>query len=146
MKIILTSDHAGFELKEKIKSYLTERNFEVVDAGCNSKESVDYPDYGYKAAQMVSSKSVDRGILVCATGIGMSIVANKVKGIRAALVTLTEQAELTRKHNDSNILCLPGKFMDENTAKRIVDIWLNTEFEGGRHLRRINKIHNLTNI
>ena len=146
MKIVLASDHAGFELKGKIISFLGRSDNEIVDVGCSSPDSVDYADYGYKAAKMVAEKNVERGVLVCGTGIGMSMVANKVRGIRAALVTSIEVAELTRQHNDSNILCLGGRFIDEDTALKIVDTWLKTEFEGGRHLRRIQKIHNLTNL
>jgi len=147
MKIVLASDHAGFELKEKIKSYLEEKSdYNIIDIGCESTEAVDYADYGYPATKMVADNDADRGILVCGTGIGMSMVANKVKNIRAALVNSVEQAQLTRQHNDSNILCLGGRFINEKTAHEIVESWLITEFEGGRHLRRIQKIHNLTNL
>jgi len=146
MKIVLASDHAGYVLKERIKSHLKDRNVEIIDVGCNSPEPVDYADFGYKAAVMVAEKSSDRGILVCGTGIGMSMVANKVKGIRAALVSSVELAELTRQHNDSNVLCLGGRFIESNLAFKIIDTWLDTSFEGGRHLRRIKKIHDLTNI
>ncbi|MDP8209689.1 MAG: ribose 5-phosphate isomerase B [Candidatus Stygibacter australis] len=138
MKIALASDHAGFPLKEVIKKYLKEH--EVTDFGCFNEESMDYPDTGFPAAMAVRDGECERGILICGTGIGMSIVANKVKGIRASLCHCEEFAILTRKHNDSNMLTLPGRFLDENIAIKIVDAWLNTEFENGRHQKRIDKI------
>lgn len=144
MKISLASDHGGFELKEKIKNFLIKTNVTVEDFGTNSIESVDYPDFGILASQAVSDKRADRGILICSTGIGMSIVANKIKGIRAALCTSLQTAELSRLHNDSNMLVLGGKTIDHKLALEIIDCWLNTPFEGDRHLRRINKIHDLT--
>ncbi len=112
MKIALGSDHAGFALKERVKKTLESMAIEFKDFGTNSGDSVDYPDYGFRVAEAVASKKFDRGILVCGTGIGMSIVANKVKGIRAALCASVEAARLSREHNDSNVLCLPGRFMD----------------------------------
>ena len=138
MKIALASDHAGFPLKEAIKKYLKEH--ELTDFGCFNEESMDYPDTGFPAAMAVRDGECERGILICGTGIGMSIVANKVKGIRASLCHCEEFAILTRKHNDSNMLTLPGRFLDENIAIKIVDAWLNTEFENGRHQKRIDKI------
>lgn len=138
MKIALASDHAGFPLKEVIKKHLQEH--EVTDFGAYSKESMDYPDTGFPAAEAVRDGKCQRGILICGTGIGMSIVANKVKGIRASLCHCEEFAILTRKHNDSNVLTLPGRFLDDNIALKIVDAWLNTEFEHGRHQKRIDKI------
>ena len=138
MKIALASDHAGFPLKEVIKKYLKEH--EVTDFGCFNEESMDYPDTGFPAAMAVRDGECERGILICGTGIGMSIVANKVKGIRASLCHCEEFAILTRKHNDSNMLTLPGRFLDENIAIKIVDAWLNTEFENGSHQKRIDKI------
>jgi RpiB/LacA/LacB family sugar-phosphate isomerase len=138
MKIALASDHAGFALKEIIKKHLAEH--EVKDFGAFNEESVDYPDTGFPAALAVSDHKFDRGILICGTGIGMSIVANKAIGIRASLCHNVDFAVLTRKHNDSNILTLPGRFLDFNYALQIVDAWLDTEFEAGRHQRRLDKI------
>ncbi len=140
MKIALASDHAGFELKEAIKDYLSK--YEIIDFGTHSKESMDYPDTGFKAAEEVSKGNCDKGILICGAGIGMSIVANKVKGIRAALCMTVEQAKLSREHNDANILILAGRFISKKTAKDIIKTWFNSEFEGGRHMVRVNKINN----
>lgn len=138
MKIALASDHAGFELKEAIKEYLTEH--ELIDVGTNSTESMDYPDTGFKAAEAVAKGECERGILICGSGLGMSIVANKVKGIRAALCNSVELARLSRQHNDANILVLQGRFISYNLAKKIIKAWFSTEFDGGRHQRRIDKI------
>ena len=138
MKIAVASDHAGFSLKEKLKTYL--RNHEINDFGTVTEESMDYPDTGFPAAEAVSNKLCEKGILICGSGIGMSIVANKVKGIRAALCNSPQIAILSRKHNNANILVLAGRFLDFNEAIKIVDAWLNTDFEGGRHQRRIDKI------
>lgn len=138
MKLAIASDHAGFELKEKLKEYLDIHD--ITDFGTNSTESMDYPDTGFPAAEAVADNTCERGILICGSGIGMSIVANKVKGIRAALCNQLEIAVLTRKHNNSNILVLPGRFLDYKTAVKIVDAWLETEFEDGRHQRRLDKI------
>lgn len=140
MKVALGADHAGFELKEKVKKYLQEKGVEVEDFGTNSTESVDYPDFAVQVAQEVSQKMVDWGVLVCKSGIGMSIVANKVKGVRAALCHTVEDTKLAKGHNDANLLALSGAFTSEAEAKRIVDTWLETEFEGGRHERRVKKI------
>ncbi|HPR17306.1 MAG TPA: ribose 5-phosphate isomerase B [Candidatus Cloacimonadota bacterium] len=138
MRIALASDHAGFELKEAIKADLGK--YEVVDFGAFSPEPVDYPDTGFAAAKAVVNGSCERGILVCGSGIGMSIVANKVPGIRAALCHSAEYAVLSRKHNDANILVLAGRFTSAETAKEIIAAWFATEFEGGRHQRRLDKI------
>lgn len=138
MKIAIASDHAGFELKEKIKKALTEYDF--IDFGTDSTASMDYPDTGLKAAQAVSCRECDRGILICGSGIGMSIVANKVAGIRAALCQTKQMAQLSRLHNDANILVLSGRFISEYLAKDIIDIWFKTKFEGGRHQKRLEKI------
>ncbi len=138
MKIALASDHAGFELKETIKEYLTEH--ELIDFGSHSTDSMDYPDTGFKAAEAVARSECERGILICGSGLGMSIVANKVKGIRATLCNSVELARLSRKHNDSNILVLQGRFISHNLAKKIIKVWFSTEFDGGRHQRRIDKI------
>jgi ribose 5-phosphate isomerase B len=139
MKIALASDHAGFELKEAIKPYLLSIA-EVMDFGTFSDSSMDYPDTGFPAAKAVSKKECDYGILICGSGIGMSIVANKVPHIRAALCHCTDFARLARKHNNANILCLPGKFIATCLAEDMIRIFLNTDFEGGRHENRVNKI------
>jgi len=140
MKIVIGSDHAGLELKEEIKSLLETGGYEITDVGTNSPASVDYPDFGFEAARLVASGAVDRGILVCGTGIGMSIAANKVKGIRAALIHDLYTAIQSRKHNDANVLVLGGRVTGRGLAEEIVKVWLSTEFEGGRHLGRIKKI------
>ena len=143
MKIALASDHAGYELKEAIKEFLS--SHEIVDFGTFSSDSMDYPDTGFKAAEAVANGECDRGILICGSGIGMSIVANKVKGIRAALCVSTEFAALSRKHNDANILVLPGRYISRHFAGEMIHIWFSTEFEGGRHQRRLNKISEYEN-
>lgn len=140
MRIAIGSDHAGFRLKEEVKERLIELGYKVRDFGTHSQEAVDYPDIAFKVAGKVSEGNFDRGILICGTGIGMCIAANKVIGIRAALCWDERSAELSRKHNDSNILCLGGRILSEKKAMKIVDIWLTTKFEGGRHLGRIRKI------
>ena len=140
MKIAIASDHAGFDLKEKIKELLTEH--EVVDYGTENTDSMDYPDTGLEAAEAVANGICERGILICGSGLGMSIVANKVPGIRATLCQTKEFAELSRMHNDSNILVLSGRFISKYLAKEIIDVWFNTEFEGGRHQKRLDKISN----
>ena len=140
MKIAIGSDHAGLELKNKIISVLKEKGFDVVDHGTNGPESVDYPDYGVLVAEVVSQGKIKRGILVCGTGIGMSIVANKFPGVRAALCHDLYTAEMSRRHNDSNILILAGRTLSKKLALDIAETWLKTDFEGGRHQRRIDKI------
>ena len=140
MRIAIGSDHVGFNLKNDIIDFLKSQGHEVKDFGCYSLDSCDYPDFGFPVAISVKNKEYDRGIVICSTGIGMSIVANKVAGIRCALVTNCECARLTREHNDSNVLALGAKVVSKELAKEIVDIWLNTEFTGGRHLNRVNKI------
>lgn len=145
MKVALGADHAGYELKEKVKRYLQSKGVETIDLGTDSTESVDYPDFAVKVAQEVSQKKVDWGVLVCKSGIGMSIVANKVKGVRAAVVRTIEDTKLARGHNDANVLALSGAFTTEEEAKRIIDTWLETKFEGGRHERRVSKIKNAEN-
>jgi len=137
------SDHAGFELKEKIKEYLKELGYEYKDFGTKSNESVDYPDYALKVAECVAKKECNQGILICGSGLGMSMAANKVPGIRAALCYNTEMARLSREHNDANVLTIGARMIDEKTAKNIVRVWLKTEFAGGRHLRRVNKIKDI---
>ena len=140
MKISLGADHKGYELKEKIKIYLLDLGHQVTDFGTDATQSVDYPDFGFKAAQSVAKGESDFGIVFCWTGNGMNIVANKVKGIRSALCLNEEMASLARAHNNANVLALASKFVSEELAKRILDIWLSTEFEGGRHNQRLNKI------
>lgn len=140
MKIAIGSDHGGYELKEKVKKLLEEINYKYEDFGCFSDESVDYPEYAKVVAKKVASGEYDRGILVCGTGIGISIAANKVKGIRCALVHDLESASLTRQHNDSNVLAMGGRIVNHDVALEIVKVWLSTEFEGGRHVKRVNLI------
>ena len=140
MRVSLGADHKGFELKDKIKKYLVELGHEVTDFGTNSSESVDYPDFGFKVAESVAKGEADFGITVCWTGNGMNIAANKVKGIRSALCLNEEMAMLARAHNNANVLALAAKFIPEELARKILDAWLSTEFEGGRHSRRLDKI------
>jgi ribose 5-phosphate isomerase B len=139
MKVALGSDHGGFELKEAIKKVLDEMNIQYNDFGTEENISCDYSDYAIQVSEAVAKKDYDRGILVCGTGIGMSIAANKVRGVRAALVSDMFTAKVTREHNDSNVLCLGGRTVGPQIALEIVRIWLKTEFEGGRHQRRIDK-------
>ena len=142
-KIAIGSDHAGFELKEKIKEVLKELGFEIIDFGTNSTDSVDYPLIAKALAMQVSNKNPTRGILICGTGIGMSIAANKIKGIIAANCNDIETAKLARQHNNSNVLTLGGRVLNYEIAKDIVKAWLETDFEGGRHQRRIQEIRDL---
>ena len=142
--IALASDHAGFSYKEKIKTVLNEMQLPFTDFGAHSNESTDYPDFGHAAAVAVSKGECDRGILVCGTGIGMSIVANKHEGVRAAACETIEAAELSRKHNDANVLCIGERLTTWDEAQAIVRIFLKTDFEGRRHERRVAKIHSLT--
>ena len=143
MKIAIASDHGGFTLKEEIKKYLISEGIDVIDLGTNSEESVDYPVYGKLCAEAVASGKADRGIACCSTGVGISMAANKVKGIRCALCTDTHMAEMTRRHNDANMLALGGRTVSVNTALEITKIWLETEFEGGRHKRRVDMINEM---
>ena len=140
MRVSLGADHKGFELKEKIKKYLTELGHDVTDFGTDSTESVDYPDFGFKVAESVARGESDFGVTVCWTGNGMNIAANKVRGIRSALCLNDEMAMLARAHNDANVLTLAAKFVPEELARKILDAWLVTDFEGGRHTRRLEKI------
>lgn len=140
MNIVIGADHAGFLLKEKIKEKLGKEGYEVIDVGTFSEESVDYPIYGKKIGEKVVKGEADRGIAICGSGIGISISCNKVKGIRAALCTSVEMAEMSRRHNNANVLALGARMIDKDTAFKIVDKWLETGFEGGKHLRRINMI------
>jgi ribose 5-phosphate isomerase B len=141
MKIAIASDHAGFELKQMINKFINELGFEVFDMGTASSCSVDYPDYAEIVAKAVSDGIYDKGILICGTGIGMSIVANKFKNVRAALCNDLFTAKLSRLHNDSNILCMGAKIIGLGLAKEIVKTWLNTPFEGDRHIMRLEKIN-----
>lgn len=140
MKIGIGSDHGGFELKEHIKEFLEKQGIEYVDYGTNNLDSVDYPDYGKKVSEGVISKEVERGIVVCGTGIGISIACNKVKGIRCALCSDTYSARMSMEHNNANVLALGGRVVGKDLAIEIVSTWLNAKFEGGRHERRVNKI------
>ncbi len=140
MKVAVGNDHRGFEAKQQIKSIISQLGHEVVDVGSNDDNPVDYPDAAYLAATAVSNKEADRAILACGTGIGMSIAANKVKGVRAALCNDELSARVSRHHNDANVLCLSGDLIGEVLLRKIVEVWLETEFDGGRHQRRINKI------
>jgi ribose 5-phosphate isomerase B len=142
-EIIIGSDHAGFPLKETVKRYVAELGYTVTDTGTDSPVNVDYPDFGAIVAQRVSAGEFDRGILVCGSGVGMSIVANRFPGVRAALCLDEETARMSRLHNDANILVLAGRRTDEEAAKSIARLWLNTEFESGRHQRRLDKIGDL---
>ncbi len=140
MKIAVGSDHAGYELKEKIEAYLKEKGRDIEDYGTNGNDSVDYPDFAVAVAESVSKGRMDRGILICGTGIGMSIAANKFPHVRAALCYDVYSAEMSRKHNNANILVLAGRVLDSAVALKMVDAWLSTEFEGGRHKNRLDKI------
>ena len=140
MKISLGCDHGGYALKEHIKAYLESKGHEVVDCGTYSTDSCDYPIFGEAAARKVQSGECECGIVICTTGIGISIAANKVKGIRCAHCTDSLSAEMTRRHNDANVLALGAGITGPNLAKRIVEVFLNTEFEGGRHARRVGQL------
>jgi ribose 5-phosphate isomerase B len=143
VKVGIACDHAGYELKEQLKSFLVSMGLETVDLGAFREDSVDYPDYGSLLAEKVSKKDLERGILICGTGIGMSIVANKFAGVRAALVHDTYSAQCSREHNDANVLVMGGRVIGREVAKEIVKIWLNTPFAGGRHQERLKKIEAL---
>jgi ribose 5-phosphate isomerase B len=145
MRVALASDHAGYELKTAVADYLRGRGVDFEDYGCGPGESVDYVDYGARAARGVLEGACDRAILVCGTGLGMGIVANKFKGLRATPCLTEYAAEMSRKHNDSNCLTLGGRTHSSELAIRLVEIWLETEFEGGRHARRVGKIAAIEN-
>ena len=138
--IPIASDHAGYEMKAKVAAQLAKMGYAVQDLGANSEEPSDYPDYAHPLAEEVSTGKAKRGILLCGSGVGVDIVANRYPHVRAALSWMPEIAELSRKHNDSNVLVIPARFVSDYEAKEIVDKWMNTEFEGGRHARRVNKI------
>jgi ribose 5-phosphate isomerase B len=140
MKIGLGSDHAGFELKEDLRSYLAGQKIEAIDMGAYNEGPVDYPDIGARVAEKVSRGEIDRGILICGSGIGMSIVANRFPGVRAALCHDLYTARISREHNDANLLILGGRLIGKGLAREILKVWLETEFQGGRHQRRLEKI------
>lgn len=140
MKIAVGSDHRGFESKELIKNIVSQLGHEVVDFGTSNNNPIDYPDMAYKASMSVAEGEADRAILACGTGIGMSIAANKIRGIRAALCHDELSAQISRDHNDANVLCISGDLVGEVLLRKIVEVWLATDFSGGRHQRRVNKI------
>ena len=140
MKIAIASDHAGLEIKDKICEFVAKKGYEVMDFGTNSSESVDYPLFADKVAESILNKQADLGILVCGTGIVISIRANRHKGIRAALLYSDEVAEMTKKHNNANVIVFGGRTMDEKDIFKRIDIFLNTNFEGGRHQKRIDML------
>ena len=140
MKVSIAADHAGFALKQKLRDRLVAEGHQVTDLGPEQSDPVDYPDYALAVAREVAAGRSDRGILVCSSGVGMSIAANKVRGVRAALGTHAEEVRLTRAHNDANVLAIGAKFTAEEAAREMVDTFLNTEYEGGRHARRVAKI------
>lgn len=142
-KIALAADHAGYEEKEKIKATLDELGVEYVDMGTASTDSVDYPDYARKVGESVSKGDFDQGLLVCGSGTGMAIAANKIRGVRAAVAWSPDIARLAREHNDANVLALPARFMSESDAIDVVKAWFNADFEGGRHAKRVEKITEL---
>ena len=140
MKIAMACDHGGFALKEDLRAWLTEQGYEIEDFGCHSTESCDYPDFAGPAAKAVAAGQCQRGIVICTTGIGVSICANKVDGVRCALCSEPWSAEMTRRHNDANVLAMGAGVVGPNLARQIVTNFLNTEFEGGRHQRRVDKM------
>jgi ribose 5-phosphate isomerase B len=140
MRVIIGSDHGGYRLKEEIKQWLQEKGIAFEDVGCDCPDSVDYPDYAQPVAERVAKGEFDRGILVCGTGIGMSIAANKVKGVRCAVVSDTFSARMSREHNDANVLAIGERVVGPGLAREIVEVFLETEFAGGRHQRRVDKI------
>jgi len=145
MNVAIACDHRGYAAKERLKAHLASGGHSVTDLGCPSRESCDYPDMGLAGATAVAKGQCDRGILLCGSGIGMSMTANKVKGIRAALCHDELTAEMARRHNNSNVLCLPADLIGEELMRRVVDVWLRTEYEGGRHDRRLQKIAEFEN-
>lgn len=144
MIIPIASDHAGFEAKGKVKNLLEELGHMPVDFGTHTEDSVDYPDFAVQVAEKVNKGEHEKGILICGSGQGMCMTANKYRNIRAALVYDEDSAKLTRQHNNANVLCLPGRSLSDQELKKILSLWLDTNFEGGRHQRRVDKIHNLT--
>lgn len=143
MKIALAADHAGYQEKESVKNMLDDLGIEYQDLGTTSTDSVDYPDYARKVADAVAKGEVEQGLLVCGSGTGMAIAANKIKGIRAAVAWNEDIARLARQHNDANVLALPARFMSDEEAKQVLKAWFAANFEGGRHERRVDKIKEL---
>jgi ribose 5-phosphate isomerase B len=143
--IVIGSDHAGYKAKEELKAMLQKKGFNVIDVGTTSEESTDYPDYAVKVGEAVSSGQAKQGVLVCGTGIGMCMTANKIRGVRAALVTDDLTAEMSRKHNDANVFCAGARVLATEKMKQLLDKWLSTPFEGGRHERRVQKMMDLDN-
>ena len=143
MKIAIGSDHAAYELKEAIKEKMTAEGHEIIDCGCDSTESVDYPKYGHAVGRMVAAGDAERGIAVCGSGIGISIACNKGPGVRAALCTSVEMAEMCRRHNNANVVCMGARMIPQELAFDIIDTWMTTEFEGGKHERRINELDDI---
>ena len=141
IKLSIGSDHAGYNLKQQLINYFVNKGYELIDCGTNSNDSCDYPDYAHAVANNVESKKADLGILMCGSGNGINMAANKHQGIRAALCWTPEIAKLAKQHNDANIVVLPARFVTENVAKQIIDAFLEQEFEGGRHQKRIDKIN-----
>lgn len=144
MKIAVGCDHAGYELKEKVIAKLEAAGHQVVNCGTNSAESVDYPQFGHAVGRTVASGEAERGVAICGSGIGISIACNKVPGIRAALCTSNEMAEMCRRHNNANVICMGARMISEELAFSMIDTWLATEFEGGKHERRINQLDDVT--
>lgn len=140
MTIAIAADHGGFKLKEQVKNILEERGLEILDLGTDSEESVDYPQFGRVCGEAVARGRADKGLVFCGTGIGISIAANKVKGIRCAVVTNPTMAEMAKRHNNANILALGGRLLTAAEAMELIDIWLDREFEGGRHQRRVDQL------
>ncbi len=143
MKIALGADHAGYLLKERILQYVIARGHDVIDEGTNAADSVDYPDFAIRVAESVAAGRAERGILVCGSGIGMAITANKIPGIRAANISSQYEAQMSREHNDLNVITLGARILDESGATQIVQSWLDTPFSGGRHSGRLEKIHEI---
>lgn len=140
MKIAIGSDHAGFTLKEKVKTVLTEKGIDFIDFGTNNEESTDYPDYGHPVAHAVENKEVALGIVICGSGNGINMTVNKHQGVRSALCWIPEIAHMARLHNDANVIALPARYIPEETALACLEEFLNTDFEGGRHQRRVDKM------
>ena len=145
-KLVVGCDHGGFRLKQRLIPFLKKKGFSVKDVGTFSQESMDYPDTAYKVARSISKHKEGRGLLICKSGIGNCIVANKVRGVRAALCYNAKAARLSRQHNDANVLVLGSLFVNEDRAKKIIDVWLKTPFERGRHLRRVRKIERIERL
>ena len=144
MKIVIGCDHAAYELKEEVKQKLLDEGHEIIDVGTDSTASVDYPIYGHAVGRAVANGDAERGIAICGSGIGISIACNKVPGIRAALCTSVEMAEMCRRHNNANVICMGARMISKELAFEMIDTWMTTEFEGGKHERRINMLDDTT--